>query len=120
MQLPKNDGDLETAKLKIATFWKQLEKSMGEALGEVANTGFADTRLCAMARSEFEKGFLLVEKALRLGAPNEYAKAPLPPDVEKFKPRVDPTPTKNTAAANLTEPSREIEFREYKPDADTR
>lgn len=115
MELPKNDGDLETAKLRIAHFWKKLEKSMGETLGEVANTGFADTRLCAMARSEFEKGFLLVEKALRLGAPNEYAKTPTPPDVEKFKPRVDPHPELNTG-----EPSREIEFREYKPDAGTR
>lgn len=108
MELPKNDGDMEHAKLRIAMFWKSLEKHLGETLGEVANTGFADARLCAMARSEFEKGFLLVEKALRLGAPNEYAKQPVPPGDTKFKPRVDPNPELNVGG------SGRIEWHDYK------
>lgn len=84
MRMPPDSPDLETAKMKIATRFRNVEIALMEQLGELATSGFADARLCAMARSDFERGFLELEKAIRMGAPNDYAKHPVPSDAKKF------------------------------------
>ena len=97
----KNSGDLEQAKLSLLSRWRNYEKHLIADLHDLANSGFADARLCAMARSDLEKAFLEIEKALRLGAPNEYAKAPTPPGDTAFRPRVDPTPEINSNTGQI-------------------
>jgi hypothetical protein len=95
MDFPKNSPDMETGKLRVASRFRNIETMLQADLEEVANSGFADKRLCAMAKSELEKAFLLIEKALRLGAPDDYTKQPFPEGGHGFKQRVDPIPDRN-------------------------
>jgi hypothetical protein len=94
--MPPDSPDLETAKLMIASRFKNFEIALNDEIVELANSGFADQRLCAIAKTDFEKAFLTLEKAIRIGAPNEYAKQPYPDGHPKFVPPVDPLPQKNT------------------------
>ena len=110
MELPKNDGDLEQAKISLAMRFKNYEGHLRDEISQLSNSGFADGRLCAIAWTDIEKGFLALEKALRIGAPNDYAKAPQPTGANPFRPRVDPAP-----GANIAE-ERKIE--DYRADGD--
>lgn len=106
MELPDNHGDLEQAKLAVASRFRNYESSLMKAIEELANSGFADKRLCAVARTDFERAFLILEKAIRIGAPDEYAKQPGPPGGYGFTQRVDPAGDRNVA------PHKHIEWRD--------
>lgn len=105
-----NHGDLEEAKLNIATRWRNYEMHLVDDLEKLANSGFADRRLCAVAKTELEKAFLVIEKALRLGAPEDYAKAPNPPGGDPFRSPTDP-------AINVSE-QRHVEWKDLNPPKD--
>ena len=105
MQMPPDSPDLETAKLKIASRFRNFEAALNEQLNELAVSGFADARLVAIAHTDFEKAFLTLEKAIRIGSPDDYAKQPYPPGSKKFQP-----PTKSVG------PDKHIEWRDVKDD----
>jgi hypothetical protein len=113
MQMPDKSPDLYTAKLKIATRFRNFEEALMQQLSELATSGFADARLCAMARADFERAFLELEKAIRLGTPDDYAKQPMPPDAKAFRPPTDPIPHKSVG------PQSHIEWRDANPNSET-
>jgi hypothetical protein len=113
MQMPDKSADLYTAKLKIAARFRNFEEALMAQLADLANSGFADTRLCAMARADFERAFLELEKAIRLFEPDDYAKQPMPPDAQKFQPPVDPIPHKSVG------PQTHIEWRDANAGSET-
>ena len=110
MQMPPKSPNLETAKLKIAARFRNFEEALFDQIGQLATSGFADARLVAMAHADFEKAFLTLEKAIRLGSPEDYAKQPYPPGAEKFQPPTDPIPHKSVG------PDRHIEWRDVEDD----
>jgi hypothetical protein len=110
MQMPPESPDLDTAKLKIASRFRNFEAALNEQLTQLATSGFADARLCAIARTDFEKAFLTLEKAIRIGSPDDYAKQPFPDGDRPFTPPVDPLPHKNVA------PHRHIEWKDSEPE----
>lgn len=107
--MPPDSPDLDTAKLKIATRFKNFEIALNEQLVNLANSGFADQRLCAIAKTDFEKAFLTLEKAIRIGSPDDYAKQPYPPGHEKFIPPTDPMPSRNIAPRDYLSDQRNDE-----------
>lgn len=113
MEMPDKSADLYTAKLKIATRFRNFEEALMQQLSELATSGFADARLCAMARSDFERAFLELEKAIRLSEPDYYAKQPMPPDAKAFQPPVDPIPHKAIG------PQNHIEWRDSNAGSET-
>jgi hypothetical protein len=90
MELPARSPDLETAKMKIASRFVSMENRLMEEIAAVATSGFADQRLCAIARADIEKGFMALHKALRFGENNDYGKIPLDEPLHRsFTPPTD-------------------------------
>jgi hypothetical protein len=108
MQMPPDSPDLDTARLKIASRFRNFEAALMEQLSQLATSGFADARLCAVARTDFEKAFLTLEKAIRIGTPDDYAKQPFQPGDKPFAPPVDPIPHKSVG------PGKHIEWRDIR------
>ena len=108
--MPPDSPDLATAKLKIATRFRNFEAALNEQLNQLATSGFADKRLVAVAHTDFEKAFLTLEKAIRIGTPDEYRKQPFPDGAKQFQPPVDPIPHKSVG----TQPH--IEWRDSEPE----
>jgi len=109
MQLPDRSADLEQAKHKILVHLKEMQDSLYDYVTAIANSGFADKRMCVIAQVDFDKAFLEMGNALRIGTPNQYAKAPgdSPPPAS-FTPPTDPSPERNVAE------TRSIEWRDHK------
>ena len=99
MRPPAGSPDLEAAKLQLKTRFRNYENHLNEEIHDLANSGFADARLCAIAKTDLEKCFLALEKALRIGAPDDYAKQPAPPGGNPFPKAVDPYPTEIARSA---------------------
>jgi hypothetical protein len=86
MQMPPKSHTIEEAKANIAERLDAAQRSIENYIDDVANTGFADKRLCAIAKTDIEKAFLILAKALRMGSPNDYAKQPFPDDASELAP----------------------------------
>ena len=112
MQMPPDSPDLDTAKLKIASRFRNFENALMEQITTLATSGFADQRLCAIAKTDFEKAFLTLEKAIRIGSPDDYAKQPFGPGDKPFQPPTDPLPQRNIGS------QKHIEWRDAEPEAE--
>ena len=88
MEFPEGSQTIEGGKLKIASRFVNFENVINEQLNHLAMSGFADKRLVAVAKTEFEKAFLIIHKAIRIGAPDQYAKQPMPPGGSPFRQRL--------------------------------
>jgi hypothetical protein len=77
MEAPKGASDIAGFKMLLGQKNDRMEQILAEHVAAIKNTGFADARLCAMAHTKFEEGFLILQKALRINAdPREYGKVP--------------------------------------------
>jgi hypothetical protein len=76
MKAPPDTPDIPAFKMRLAQKSARMEQILAEYIADIRNVGFADQRLCAMAHSKFEEGWLLLGKALRINPvdPNEYGK----------------------------------------------
>jgi hypothetical protein len=91
MKAPPGAHDIESFKMLLQQKNDRMEAILVEHVAQIRNTGFADTRLCAIAHTKFEEGWLLLAKALRINPadPNEYGKVPLDtPIPSDFKPAI--------------------------------
>ena len=80
--MPPNSPDMDSARMQLALKHSRMEAILNEHIAELAKAGMFDGRLLAMARSDFEKAFLLLDKALRHppadgSTQREYGKVPL-------------------------------------------
>ena len=116
MQLPKNSPDLDVAKDKLHEDYAKLEKILLERVDILAQSGFADKRWCAIARTGFEQGFMALHRALRdypTDDGRQYGKlATATPDPPEFQPPVDPDGAKQIAER------RQIPWSDYDADGD--
>jgi hypothetical protein len=96
MKLPPKSPDMETAIENLHRRYARYERILMDEIDELARAGFSDKRLCAVARTDFEKAFLVLHKALRDypgDDASDYGKilgsSPVP---KEFTPRADPSP----------------------------
>ena len=114
MKMPPKSPDLEAGVDGLHQYYAALEKVILANIDELAGAGFSDRRMCAIARTDFEKAFMVLHRALRDypgDDPNNYAKVPhthpMPP---QFTPPVDPEGHRQVAS------QRHIEWKDYGPD----
>jgi len=90
--MPPNSPTVDDAKIKLAMRLVDMEAHIMEFVDGLANAGFTDKRLCAIARTDIEKGFMALQKAMRMNANanNEYGKVPLPDDATLSRQRTGP------------------------------
>ena len=82
MKAPPGARDISAFKTLLRAKNARMEEILNQHISETKNTGFTDARLCQMAYSKFEEGWLLLEKALRIDHDGrEYGKVP---NVEKI------------------------------------
>jgi hypothetical protein len=78
MKAPPGSTDISAFKTLLRAKNARMEEILNQHISETKNTGFTDARLCQMAYSKFEEGWLLLEKALRIDHDGrEYGKVPL-------------------------------------------
>jgi hypothetical protein len=124
--MPPNSPSLEDAVDRIHHALDEQERNTLDYIDEIAKSGFADKRWCAVARTDIEKGFMAAHRALRdypSADPAQYGKVPLDqPLPRQFQPRVDA----NTNPRQPPPPPRQIaklegqhvEWGDYSPDGD--
>lgn len=90
MKAPPGAHDVESFKMLVQQKNDRMEVILAEHVAQIRNSGFADQRLCSMAFTKFEEGFLILAKALRINADTrEYGKVPLDtPIPSDFNPRL--------------------------------
>ena len=90
MKAPPGAHDVESFKMLLQQKNDRMEQLLNEHVAQIKNTGFADARLAQMAYSQFEQGWLLLAKALRINVDQrEYGKVPLDtPIPSDFKPQI--------------------------------
>ena len=98
MQLPPNSPDMLAGINNLHQHYSKLEKHVLDAIDELAKSGLGDQRMCAIARTDFEKAFMVLHRALRDypdDDPNQYGKRPHHEPLPKsFTPPVDPEGSK--------------------------
>ena len=80
MQMPPKSPDLDHAKEQLHRRFVTYEHQLLKETDELANSGFADRRWCAIARTHFEEGVMALHRALRDfpgDDPNQYGKVPM-------------------------------------------
>lgn len=90
MKAPPGARDVESFKMLLQQKNDRMEAILAEHVAAIRNTGFSDARLCAMAHTKFEEGFLILAKALRVNADTrEYGKVPNVEEIPKeFTPKI--------------------------------
>jgi len=94
MKLPSGSSTIEEAVSKLAKRYDTISRFVLSEIDELAKSGMADQRWCAIARTDIEKGFLSLRNALpdaRDG--REYGKVPRTAESQNptsFTPPVDP------------------------------
>jgi hypothetical protein len=107
MRLPTGSTDLQDAKRRLQQRFTHYERVLLDEIDELARSGFADKRWCAVARTHVEEGIMAFRRALRDNDadPDNYQKiASSEPMPDGFRPRVDP------AGDRLVGPHRHIEW----------
>jgi hypothetical protein len=88
--MPPDSPDVDTGRKNLENAYRAMEMRLLHECSELSKSGFGDKRLSAAAYQKFEEAFLLLRKALRLDAGNDYGKVPAPgPFPRDFAPRVD-------------------------------
>lgn len=106
---------------KLKKRFADAEKALLTYLDDATNSGLADRRWMAIARTDLEKGFLAIEKALPAidARRRNYAKVPVDPSGSQTYP-VDP-PVDPMGAAGATAPQPSIPppvIEDYRADED--
>jgi hypothetical protein len=89
MDFPSGVPDLIEAKARMAHAYAAMEAHLLRQVDILAKSGLADARLLAIARTDVEKAFMAIAKALMTGGPSgrEYGKIPMPePMPQAFTP----------------------------------
>lgn len=112
MKMPPNSPDIATAKQFLKLQYSKMEEYVLHEVDNLATSGVADKRWCAIARTDLEKGFLALTKALATGQSNDYAKLPVP---NPFPQSFDPPPAGDFDESGELTSRSHIEWRDYKP-----
>lgn len=119
MKMPPNSPDMEQARDNIHRQIANSEKVTLDYLEKIAQSGLADKRWCAIARTQLEQGFMALQRSLRDypgDDPNNYGKVPLDTPLPKdFSPPSD-MPDQFGRDRNIAPPAREIPWRDLPPD----
>jgi hypothetical protein len=104
MKMPPGSPTLEDAKEKLHRHYNTIEKTLLREVDELANSGFADRRWSAIARTHFEEGVMALHRSLRDfpgDDPNQYGKVPMPSPGGFEPPLVDDHPNISEAQRSL-------------------
>jgi hypothetical protein len=93
MKMPPNSASIEDAVNRLHETLTNQESNTLAYIDKIAQSGLADKRWCALARTDLEKGFMAAHRALR-DYPgqdqNNYGKVPLDqPLPREFQPPTD-------------------------------
>jgi hypothetical protein len=100
MKMPPKSPDLDHAKEQLHKRFVTYERELLKITDELANSGFADRRWCAIARTHFEEGVMALHRALRDfpgDDPNQYGKVPSVTSPGFEPPPVDDAPNYSEA-----------------------
>jgi hypothetical protein len=114
MRMPPRSPDMETAKERLHNEIGITARVQLEMVDDIARSGFADKRWCAIARTHFEEGEMALHRAIRDfpgDDPNRYGKTPSANPLPKsFEPPVEPQ-------TNISEDStKQVEWSDYDAD----
>jgi hypothetical protein len=118
MKMPPNSPDMDAARENLKAQYQKLEAYVLRQVDDLAKSGIAGQRLCAIARTDIERAFMALEKALMIGGPagNDYAKVPsVDPFPQSFRPDLDRSPLHNVAPKPEIRDHR-ADGRNYDPD----
>lgn len=94
MKMPKGARTQEDAVAMLATRYTHILKFVLAEIDDLAKSGIADQRWCAIARTDIEKGFMSLNQALPSARDGRnYGKAPradADQNPAEFTPPVDP------------------------------
>ena len=123
MRMPPKSPDMESARENLHRDIVEIEKLSLGSVDVLAQSGIADKRWCAIARTHFEEGAMALHRALRDfpgDDPNQYGKTEnvhqMPPT---FTPPVDPEGKRVTGSVPKVEWSNYDADGNLKPDSDT-
>lgn len=109
---------MDTAKDNLHARYASVEVAVLADVDQLATSGFADKRWCAIARTHIEEGFLALHRAIRDypgDDPNQYGKVPhthpLPPS---FTPPVGGD--RDMTTPGIGAPNPKIEWSDYDAD----
>lgn len=112
MKLPDGAKTIEEGIALIAARHAAMKAVMLKEIDDLAKSGFADQRWCAIARTDIEKGFLSLNQALPTARDGrDYGKQPVDPGAPlpaEFVPPVD------TEARRVGNPPA-VEWQDYDP-----
>lgn len=97
MKLPAGARDIEEGVALLAKRYTKILQFVLSEIDELAKSGLADARWCAIARTDVEKGFMSLNQALPSARDGRnYGKVPHPdnPSPPEFTPPVDPEGSK--------------------------
>jgi hypothetical protein len=126
MEMPPKSPDIETARDNLHRQIAGSERATLDYLDKVAQSGLADKRWCAIARTQLEQGFMALQRSLRDypgDNPNQYGKIPLDSPLPKeFQPPTDMPDQygrdRNIAATKSIDHKPGVEWGDYTPDGD--
>jgi hypothetical protein len=126
MKMPPKSASMEDAVDRIHAALAGQEKNTLDYIDQIATSGMADKRWCAVARTDLEKGFMAAHRALRDypgNDPNQYGKIPLDAPLPKeFQPPTDMPDQygrdRNVAEKRQIPHNPGVEWGDYTPDGD--
>lgn len=118
MKMPPKSADIEAAVNNLHRDIDQIEQLALHTADRLAQSGIADKRWCAIARTNIEQGVMALHRALRDypgDDPNQYGKVPLDAPLPKeFQPPTD-MPDQYGNDKNIAPPHRQIDWKDYSP-----
>src|SRR4029077_12028860 len=111
MKMPPNAPDIATAKAFLKLQYGKMEEYILHEIDNLATSGVADKRWCAIARTHMEEGFAALLRALVTGQGNDYAKVTMP---APFPKSFDPPPAGDFDERGELSSQSHIEWQDHK------